>query len=100
MRKSISTWGCSAFHKEFQLKAFQAYATGGSRVTRPTPREAAVEFFEQNPSKRKCNVTEGETDGQFFTVKLGLSRKCKTQSWEDVTKKTAQELPGTSAVDM
>lgn len=76
------------------MKAFQAYATGGTNVTRPTANEAAVAFFEQNPSKRKCDVIEGELDGHFFTICYGIGREGKPKSWRDVTKKTAQALPG------
>ena len=74
-------------------KAYQAYATGAS-VTRDTPREAAKAFFEAFPNKRKCNVTEGETDGLFFTVAYGRSSEGQwPQSWKDVTKKTVDQLP-------
>lgn len=74
------------------MKAFQAYATGGIKVTKETAREAAVVFFDQNPGKRKCNVVQGELDGHFFTVKFG---RTSPQSWKDVTKKAAQDLPST-----
>lgn len=77
------------------MKAYQAYATGGTKVTKATPREAAIAFFEQNPGKRKCNVIQGEQDGHFFTVRYGRrSEGDWPTSWKDVTKKTAPTLPG------
>ena len=76
------------------MKAFQAYATNACNVTRPTAKEAALAFFEMNPKKRKCNVVEGEADGHFFTITYRISREGKRpQSWNDVTKSTAQDLP-------
>jgi hypothetical protein len=76
------------------MKAFQAYGTDGTRVTRPTPKEAAIAFFEQNEGKRKCNVVEGKVDGHFFTVSYGRASAGNwPQSWKNVTKKSAQELP-------
>lgn len=74
------------------MKAFRAYADGAS-VTALTARAAARKFFEQYPTRRKCNVTEGETDGAFFVVRLSLLAGKKLQSWKDVTKKTAETLP-------
>lgn len=79
------------------MKAFQAYA-GGSSVTRETPKQAAMAFFEQNPGKRKCNVVEGTVDGRFFTVKYGRASMGEwPQSFKDVTKKMAATLPDTPA---
>lgn len=76
------------------MNAFQAYATGGIKVIRPTAKEAALAFFEQNQGKRKCNVIQGTTDDHFFTVKYGrVSEGNWPQSWKDVTKKTALDLP-------
>lgn len=76
------------------MKAFQAYGTDQARVTRPTAKEAALAFFEQNPMKRKCDVVEGEKDGDFFTVACSLSGKTvRPQRWRDVTKKAALNLP-------
>lgn len=72
------------------MKAFQAYAKGAS-VTGITPRAAARKFFERFPERRKCNVTEGETDGMFFTVRYG--RNERPQRWTDVTKKMVETLP-------
>lgn len=75
------------------MKAFQAYAKE-SRVTRDTPRDAAIAFFEKYPNKRKCSVIEGETDGQFFTISYGRASEGNwPASWKDVTRKTALELP-------
>jgi len=74
------------------MKAYQAYAKGCA-VTAPTAREVAEKFFAKWPGKRKCNITEGETDGYFFTVRYGRSSEGEwPQSWRDVTKKTVGEL--------
>jgi len=81
------------------MEAFQAYASDGSSVVRSTAREAAAAFFEMNPGKRKCNVTEGTLDGHFFTVCLGRKANGdRRQRWTDVTKKAAQDLPGAAAL--
>lgn len=78
------------------MKAFQAYGADGAKVTRPTPREAASAFFEQNPTKRKCDIVEGTIDGHFFTVRYGRSSEGDwPQSWKDVTKRTVHVLPET-----
>jgi hypothetical protein len=70
-------------------KAYRASAKDNG-LTASTPREAAILFFERFPSRRKCNVIEGEADGPFFTVRYG---KPWPRSWKDVTKKTAAQLP-------
>jgi hypothetical protein len=72
------------------MKAYQAYATGGFRVTAENARSAAEQFFAKFPTKRKCNVIEGETDGPFFTIRYGNPWPT---SYKDVTKKTAGGLP-------
>ena len=75
------------------MKEFQAYAKGNT-VTAPTPRAAALAFFERFPDKRKCNIIEGKTDGHFFTVTYGRASEGQwPQSFKDVTKKTATALP-------
>lgn len=75
------------------MKQFQAYANG-SNVTRDTPREAAEAFFVAFPSKRKCNVIEGVSNGSFFVVTYGLNAGGEwPQSWKNVTKKTTCDLP-------
>lgn len=75
------------------MKAYQAYANG-FRATAETPRKAAAKFFEQFPTKRKCSVLEGETDGHFFSVTYGISSAGEwPSSWKDVTKKQIAELP-------
>lgn len=74
------------------MKSFQAYAKE-SRVTRDTPRAAAIAFFEKYPNKRKCDVTTGEIDEGFFTMTFNLRSREMPRSWKDVTKKTALELP-------
>lgn len=73
--------------------AFQAYGNG-STVTRGTARGAAEAFFKENPTKRKCNVIEGEVNGNFFTVTYGRKSDGQwPQSFKDVTKKQVQDLP-------
>ncbi len=75
------------------MKAFQAYSKGAT-VTEPTPRAAAVKFFERFPTRRKCNVIEGTVDGIFFSIRYGRKSLGEwPQSWKDITKKTASELP-------
>ena len=76
------------------MKAFQAHASGGFSVTRPTARQAAVAFFEQFPNKRKCDVIAGTTDGRFFTIQVQLCKRSGgPKRWTDVTQKTAHDLP-------
>lgn len=76
------------------MKSYQAYASGATNVVKPTPREAAIAFFETNPGKRKCSVVEGVQDGHFFTVRYGRASEGDwPASWKDVTKKTAGDLP-------
>lgn len=70
-------------------KAYQAYSHE-FRVTAETPRKAAEQFFENYPAKRKCDVTEGEIDGNFFRVAFGRNA---SQRYVDVTKKTLVDLP-------
>ena len=75
------------------MKSFQAYAKD-SVITRDTPRAAAMGFFEKYPNKRKCSVIEGEVEGAFFKITYGRASQGEwPQSWKDVTKKTALELP-------
>jgi hypothetical protein len=74
------------------MKAYQAYGKAG-RVTKPTPRQAALAYFDQWPTSRKCDVIQGETDGNFFTVKYGrASNGDWPESFKGITKKTASEL--------
>jgi hypothetical protein len=76
------------------MKAYQAYATDAKNVTAATPRKAAVAFFEANPGKRKCNVTQGDLEGHFFVVTYGRKKEGDPPtSWKDVTKKTLQDIP-------
>ena len=74
------------------MKAYQAWA-GDIRVTDKSPRGAAMRFFAAYPNKRKCNVTEGTSDGQVFTVKYNLHPRQGPAYWPDVTKKTLETLP-------
>lgn len=78
-------------------KAYRATGVDNRGVTGSTPREAARKFFEANPTKRKCNITEGMTDGHFFQVAFSLRADGrKPERWKDVTKKTAETLPDRS----
>lgn len=73
--------------------AYQAYGKAG-QVTADTPRAAAVAYFDRFPSSRKCNVMAGTVDGPFFTVTVRLgATNGAPQSWRDVTKRGALELP-------
>lgn len=72
---------------------FKAYAKD-CHLTRATPQAAALAFFETFPNKRKCNIIQGVTDGPFFTVTYGRKSSGNwPQSWKNVTKKTALNLP-------
>lgn len=75
------------------MKAYRAFGAGAG-CTANTPRAAAVMFFERFPTKRKCDVREGEASGDgFFTVVLGKGAGAK---WNNVTKRTAHDLPNTN----
>lgn len=77
------------------MKQFRAYANGGAATIAETPKAAAVAFFAANPNKRKCDIVAGVKDGQFFTVSYGRASLGEwPESYKDVTKKTAQSLPG------
>jgi hypothetical protein len=77
------------------VKEYQAYASGGFRVTATNPRLAAIVFFEKFPGKRKCSIIEGVSDGHFFTVSYG---RASTGDWpfsvRDIGKKDIPSLPG------
>lgn len=79
--------------------AYQASATG-CHTTAETPRKAAEKFFTMFPSKRKCNVTQGEADGIFFVMRISLASNSSTwpSRWKDVTKKTIDTLPADADV--
>lgn len=75
------------------MKAFQAYGKAG-KVTCGTAREAAQTYFQRFPQSRKCDVIEGSSAGPFFTVRYGRASEGDwPQSFKDVTKKTAGDLP-------
>lgn len=75
-------------------KEYQAYASGGFRVTAATPALAAIRFFETFPGKRKCSIVEGTTDGHFFTVRYGRSSDGEWPfSVKDIGKKDIPSLP-------
>jgi hypothetical protein len=74
--------------------AYQAYGSGTERVTADTPRAAAEAYFAAFPSKRKCDLIQGERKDGFFTITFGRVSEGKwPQSFKDVTKKTAATLP-------
>lgn len=75
------------------MKAFQAYS-GGNTATAPTPRKAAEKFFSDFPKKRKCDVVEGEADGNFFIVTCNLRRENRApKRFNGVTRKSVATLP-------
>ena len=77
-----------------QMKSYQAYGTGNCRVTKDTPRQAAMAFFDAFPNKRKCDITEGVADGHFFVVAYWrASNGERPRYWKDVTKSQATALP-------
>ena len=76
------------------MKAYQAYAAGGFRVTAETAKRAAKLFFDTYPNKRKCNVVQGEVDGRFFIVSYGRDSEGKCPaSFKNVSKKSMDSLP-------
>ena len=80
------------------MKAFQAYASGGFCTAAETPRKAAESFFSRFPSKRKCNIIEGESDGHFFTVTYGRTSEGQwPMSIKDVTRGGVAALPDVAA---
>jgi hypothetical protein len=75
------------------MKAYRASANG-SGFTAPTPRQAAIKFFTSFPTKRKCDIIEGEANDGFFTVKFGRASEGEwPQSWKAITKKQIDTLP-------
>lgn len=73
---------------------FQAYAQGKSQHTAATPKDAAIGFFEKNPTARKCNIVSGKCDGHFFTVTYGRASEGDwPTSYKNVTKKSLGDLP-------
>jgi hypothetical protein len=74
------------------MRAFQAYSKHG-RTTADTPQAAALQFFARFPGARKCSITEGESEGGFFTVAYSLRTPGNRRSWRDITKKQAAALP-------
>ena len=75
--------------------AYRASAKGGFGVTADTPKKAAQAFFAQFPEKRKCNILQGEVEGQFFVVKYGQKSQGEwPASFKDISKKQVDGLPG------
>jgi len=75
------------------MKAYKAYSKHG-HVTADTPRDAAQVFFNTFPSARKCDIVEGEHNGDFFTVTYGRASLGEwPRQYKDVTKKTVSTLP-------
>ncbi len=76
------------------MKAFQAYANKRTSATAATPRAAAEKFFESNPTARKCDIQEGDTDGVIFTITYSLRPDgTKRKSYRDVKKSEVATLP-------
>ena len=75
-----------------KIKAFKAYGKAGY-VTRETAKQAAITYFEEFPSSRKCNVIEGCIEGEFFIVTHGKASEGNWPvSYKDVTKKTVCQI--------
>lgn len=71
------------------MREFQAYASKRTAAYAPTPEAAVARFWELNPTARKCNVVEGESDGHFFSIRYGrYSEGDWPMSANDVTRKT------------
>lgn len=72
--------------------SFRAYGKPGY-VTRNTPKEAALAYFAEFPTSRKCDIQEGMLDGVFFTVTYNLHvGGVKPLRFKDVSKKTANTI--------
>jgi len=71
--------------------AYQAHASNYGAITADTPQRAALNFFNKFPKARKCNIIEGDYDGQCFSVSYSAVHWPK--SWKDVTKKSLVDLP-------
>lgn len=76
--------------------AFRAYAQGGFSAYGDSPKQAATRFFEAYPNKRKCNVIQGYVDGNAFIVAYSATKW--PQSYRDVTKHSAANLPNSNAL--
>ena len=78
------------------MKAYRASAAGCG-ATADTPKAAAEKFFTMFPTKRKCDIIEGQTDGRFFSVAFGRASTGEwPQQWKNITKKQIIELPEAS----
>ncbi len=71
--------------------AYRAFGKHGGQ-TAETPKKAAEKFFAAFPSARKCDIRQGEADGNFFTMKLSVCGG-NPERWNDVTKKQVATLP-------
>ena len=49
-----------------KVKVFKASGNAG-HVTRETAKEAAIAYFEEFPKSRKCNIIQGEIEGEFLS---------------------------------
>jgi hypothetical protein len=73
-----------------------ASASGNRRAaSRPSPKAAALAFFEAYPTARKCNVSEWLCDGSgFVSRRFDLTgTKPRPRDFDDVTAKAAATLP-------
>ena len=76
------------------MRAYQARGTGCNVVVTAGPRAAALAFFSKFPEKRKCNISEGDLNGNFFMVSYGRKSDGEwPRSWKDITKKLIYTLP-------
>lgn len=68
---------------EIKPTGYMAYAND-CKVIAPAALDAATEFFNKWPTKRKCDISEGTIDGHFFTVAYGRNAG---KHWTGITKK-------------
>lgn len=67
---------------------FKAYGNAGT-VYADTAKQAAIDYFEKFPKSRKCNITQGKLEGEFFVVAYGRASLGQwPKSYKDITKKT------------
>jgi hypothetical protein len=76
------------------MKAYRASDSKGSGFTALTPKQAAIKFFTNFPTKRKCDIIEGESKDGFFTVTFGRASEGQwPQQYKEITKKMIDSLP-------
>jgi len=70
------------------MRVFKAFGTKGS-VVAETARDAAIAFFEEHPSARKCDVCEGYLENGRFILVLGKGAGFRA---DGITKKMVHSL--------